>query len=243
MDDDDFTIVIPREFHPPRLADTPDSLFSQRVLPGMARPRFVRKTDKNQVIFWTDGACLNNGKANPSAGGGFVFSTPNVKHDGKYHGIHFRLENEGPNGNIEAQTSNRAELRAVIAALEFKDRSPEGWKSLVIATDSEYVVHGATDWITKWMDNNWKRSSGDAVKNRDLWELLMDNISRYEELGIEILFWKIPRELNKLADQKAKEGAALPAIDEWNPVYSALNEPIKLKTPMLFTVLQSLYTK
>jgi ribonuclease HI len=33
---------------------------------------------------------------------------------------YFRLENEGPFGDPSPQTSNRAELRAVIAALRFR---------------------------------------------------------------------------------------------------------------------------
>jgi ribonuclease HI len=68
----------------------------------------------------------------------------------------FHLEKEGPFGEPSLQTSNRAELRAVIAALRFRAWQGEGFKSLVIATDSEYVVEGATNWARGWLRNNWR---------------------------------------------------------------------------------------
>ena len=51
---------------------------------------------------------------------------------------------KGPFGDPGIQSSNRAELRAVIAALEFQVWDDESLKTVVIATDSEYVTLGAT---------------------------------------------------------------------------------------------------
>lgn len=48
-------------------------------------------------------------------------------------------------------TNNRAKMRAVIAALEFRAWADEGWRSIVIATDLEYVVRGATEWLPRWV--------------------------------------------------------------------------------------------
>ena len=119
-----------------------------------------------------------------------------------------RLEKKGPFGEGALQTSNRAELRAVIAALRFRYWPGEGFHTLVIATDSEYVVEGATNWARAWIQNGWVKRDGSAVKNRDLWEALLGELEKYKEEGMAIQFWKIPREWNMVADAAAKQAAA-----------------------------------
>ena len=92
-----------------------------------------------------------------------------------------RLETMGPTGETYTQTSNRAELRAVIAALQFLDWSADcnrSWRSLVFATDSEYVAVNATERIARWEAAGWKLASykgraPESVKNQDLWKLLL----------------------------------------------------------------------
>jgi ribonuclease HI len=59
----------------------------------------------------------------------------------------FRLESRGPNNEEVPLTSNRADLRAVIAALRFWLWNNEGTRRLVIATDSSYVIDGATERV------------------------------------------------------------------------------------------------
>jgi ribonuclease HI len=150
----------------------------------------------------------------PSAPSGldFIFSPPSNHIPGT---VTFRLENEGPTGQTETHTSNRAELRAVIAALEFREWPVEGWMSLVIATDSEYVAFGATKWMGSWKRTNWRKSNGGLVKHRDLWKLLMKNITALNKRGVEVLFWRIPRTRNALADQLANEGATMPPREKY----------------------------
>jgi ribonuclease HI len=164
-------------------------------------------------LIYTDGACLDNGQQNPRGGCGFVFrsSTP-ASPDGEpvFDGtVSFRLESKGPGGTTQPQTSNRAELRAVIGVLQFRAWYGEGWKRLVIATDSEYVVNGATKWVPGWERNGWFTAKKTSVKNRDSWELLLEEVRKLAEQGVDVLFWRIPRELNKVADEAAKKGASL----------------------------------
>ena len=45
---------------------------------------------------------------------------------------------------------------------------------VVIFTDSTYVKNGITEWIKKWVKNDWKSSSKKPVKNKDLWVKLND---------------------------------------------------------------------
>jgi ribonuclease HI len=126
-----------------------------------------------------------------------------------------RLETMGPTGETYTQTSNRAELRAVIAALQFLDWSADcnrSWRSLVFATDSEYVAVNATERIERWEATGWKLASykgraPEPVKNQDLWKLLLTLVRQLQENGVNVAFWRIPREWNETADKFAKNGA------------------------------------
>lgn len=117
------------------------------------------------------------------------------------------MEKEGPFGDASVQSSNRAELRAVIGALRFRDWAGEGFRTVVIATDSEYTAEGCTKWIKTWIKKGWKTSTWADVKNRDLWEMLLGEVERYKQKGLDIHFWRIPREWNSIADAAAKKGA------------------------------------
>lgn len=158
------------------------------------------------MLLFADGSCLSNGLGTAAkAGCAFVFGPPEEK---QLSHIKFRLELEGPDGVLHEQTSNRAELRAVIAALQFRVWWGEGFTSVVIATDSQYTVKGCTEWVQGWMHKDWRTGNNITVKNRDLWELLLDEVELFRERGCNVFFWKIPRSLNVYADRLAKEAAA-----------------------------------
>ena len=198
--------ILPTKFHPRMTDDTPEIMFPPS-LAFNARPialRFIHQIKTTMFLIYTDGACLNNGGANPRAGCSFVFSTSASKPG--Y--VRFRLEDQGPTGEVHQQTSNRAELRAVIAALRFRSWQGEGFDNLVVATDSEYVVEGATSWVRGWLRRDWRTSTGAPVKNRDLWECLLGDIARLNDEGLEIEFWRIPRDWNQEADFHAKHAAS-----------------------------------
>ncbi|KAF4465904.1 RNase H domain [Fusarium albosuccineum] len=197
--------VLPTKFVPPA-GSTPNTLFplglGLQAIPPVAR--FIRRDDPEQFLIYTDGACLNNGQANPKAGWACVFRPESTTPQGVFFA---RLETKGPFGDSHAQTSNRAELRAVIGALRFRHWVGEGFTSLVIATDSEYVVKGATEWARGWLRNGWRTRTGDEVKNKDLWEMLLGEAERWDDGGLKIQFWRIPRELNVDADRAARDVA------------------------------------
>ena len=208
--------VIPTKFHPPSTSDTPQSLFPPAMSFRASPPvrRFIHPTNSRQFLIYTDGACLDNGSVNPKAGCGFVFSHSSPQHPG-LGSTCFRLENRGPTGEVHPQTSNRAELRAVIAALRFRAWPGEGFNSLVIATDSEYVVEGVTSWVRGWLRRGWKTSMGAAVKNRDLWENLLGEIELWHDYGLQVKFWRIPRAWNTDADYHARHAASKDTRNEF----------------------------
>lgn len=206
--------VLFQKFNKPRPTDTPSSLFpsSRTVLTRL--PRFVRRNKPTELLIYTDGACLDNGHANARAGCGFVFSsTP-----GPSSYCNFRLEKQGPTGEVYQPTSNRAELRAVIAALRFRAWDVEGFRSIVIATDSEYVVEGATRWVRTWLKNGWTTRTGALVKNKDLWQALLGEAEKWSERDVKITFWWIPRDQNIEADHWARHGANMEQMHQYGDI-------------------------
>ena len=180
----------------------------------------MHHSNPKQALIFTDGACLNNGQPNPKAGWGFVYGPGSAGQPSVTSG---RLERRGPFGDHSIQSSNRAELRAVIAALRFRHWVGEGFTSMVIATDSAYVVDGSTRWAKTWIKNGWKTSRDAEVKNKDMWEVLLGEVERWEELGMSIQLWKIPRHWNHTADAVAALAAGeKEAPDEWADVMGVL---------------------
>lgn len=199
---------------PPNTTD-PTTIFSPGQAEGVTGPRFIRDSKQSQILIFTSGYSPQAKSQEATAGWSFVFRPPgrsrkDIFHDGT---VAFRLEVHGPRSEPATQTTERAELRAVIAALQYRVWHIEGWKSIVIATDSDYVVSGATENVDRWIAKKWKTTRGKRVLNRDLWELLMKVIKKIGGNGVEVLFWKISREENKLACEKAKEAAAAGEYD------------------------------
>ncbi|KAI1747981.1 ribonuclease H-like protein [Xylaria castorea] len=195
--------VFPTLFTPPSAQVKPTERF-----PGKAtyvrNTRYIHRDNPNNILIFTDGACLSNGQPNPRAGWAFVHG-PGF--EGQPAIASGRLENAGPFGDPSIQTSNRAELRAVIAGLRFRAWDGEGFKTIVIATNSEYVSQGATTWARTWIRNGWQKNGNDEVKNKDMWEVLLGEVERWHDRGVSILFWRIPRAWNVVADTAAKKAA------------------------------------
>ncbi|GKZ35741.1 hypothetical protein AbraIFM66950_006494 [Aspergillus brasiliensis] len=201
--------VFPTRFNPPNPDDTPSSLFPPGVrldtVPQVHR--FIRENNPRQLLLYTNGTCLEDSKGHPRGGCGVVYrsSVDLPRHKANYFKL--PLEMKGPGGQKHPHTSNRAELRAVIAACRFRCWTGEGFNRMVIATDSEYVVEGATCWAQGWIQRGWKTRTGNPVKNKDLWECLLGEVERWGDHGMQIQFWQIPKEWNTDACYYAKQAA------------------------------------
>jgi len=70
-------------------------------------------------------------------------------------------------------TNNRMELQAVLEALAaLEDCDP-----VEVVTDSTYIVHCFEQrWWAGWQRRNWRNSKKEPVKNRDLWEPLIEQV-------------------------------------------------------------------
>ena len=173
--------------------------------------------DPGAGIIFTDGACANNGRDDAKAGCAFFHGYR--ASDNKELVCDFPLEKNGPTGLLGRQTSNRAELRAVIGALKFRVWPGEGFHTIVIATDSELVVEGATTWVKTWKQNGWRTCNGTPVVNRDLWELLLTTILDLAKWSGTVKFWRIPRALNTVADGAAKMACNMETPDSYSIIH------------------------
>ncbi|KAI1117113.1 ribonuclease H-like protein [Nemania sp. NC0429] len=182
-DDAEKRYVFPTKFNPSPGHATPAKLFPGK-LTSTHLSRYIHRHDQGMALAFADGACLNNGKPNPKAGWAFVHGPGFAGQPA--HIASGRLENKGPLGGPSIQSNNRAELRAVIAALQFRGWNSDGVHTLVIATDSEYVAIGSTEWAISWVRDGWRRAGQEIVKNQDLWEILLDEVKRLDGEGLRI---------------------------------------------------------
>ncbi|KAI1146774.1 hypothetical protein F4825DRAFT_439658 [Nemania diffusa] len=196
--------VFPSKFGASTTNTRPDDLFSPSPTGQDEVYHFVHRNNPKKALAYADGACSDNGQQNPQAAWAAVLRPP-IGDNSRPCMVTGRLELKGPFGDESVATSNRAELRAAIAVLRRNDWRADGFTSIVIATDSSYLVEGATGWVRSWVRNGWKTRTGDSVKNQDLWELLLGEVEKCKEIGLEVELWKIPREMNELADAAAKE--------------------------------------
>ena len=115
--------------------------------------------DRNKITIYTDGACSGN----PGPGGWAAVLI--------YNGHEKEIS-----GSENPTTNNRMELTAAIEGLSAL-KAPS---SVILYTDSRYVMDGLTKWLPRWRANGWKTSGKKAVKNEDLWRLLDAVASRHK---------------------------------------------------------------
>jgi ribonuclease HI len=122
-----------------------------------------------QLTVNTDGACHGN----PGPGGYAAWWTWNNE----------RWEVLG--GEINT-TNNRMELGAVLAALRSIEQAlHQGLMgevgSVLIRSDSQYVIKGATEWMAGWKRKGWIGSDKKPIKNQDLWVALDKALSGFSK--------------------------------------------------------------
>jgi len=109
---------------------------------------------RKHVTIWTDGSCDTG--SGDGGWGYLIRSRDHVRSDSGY----------APN-----TTNNRMELTAAVEALRAL-REP---CRVTLVTDSQYLKKAFTDgWLDTWRRNGWRTASRTPVKNRDLWETLVE---------------------------------------------------------------------
>lgn len=82
---------------------------------------------------------------------------------------------------VQDTTNNRMELQAVLSSLQQLTCRC----NVEVYSDSQYVVNGINQWLSGWARRNWVSSTGSAVMNRDLWELML----QYKQFHRIKAFW------------------------------------------------------
>lgn len=112
-------------------------------------------------------------------------------------------------GTEEGTTNQKMELKAIIEALKYaKTNFPN--EEIEVLSDSAYCVNGMNQrWFDKWILNRWLNSKSEPVKNKELWQELID---LDKELDVKYVKVKGHNgdELNEMADFEVNR-----AMDLW----------------------------
>lgn len=143
------------------------------------------------VTIYTDGACRGNGQENTIGAFGIVFMYNDVQKEIKQA--------------FRNTTNNIMELSAVIQALSMLKEPC----SVKLYSDSAYVVNAINQkWINNWQKNGWKNSNKEPVKNKELWEKLIELI-KYHKVEFIKVKGHSDNQYNNRCDKLANE-----AMDE-----------------------------
>ena len=121
---------------------------------------------RKSVEIYTDGACSGN----PGPGGWAAI-------------LMYQNQERTLSGGEAATTNNRMELTAALRGLMLLNQPC----NVTLYSDSAYLIDAMTKgWLQGWRRNNWKTSSKDDVKNRDLWEDLLIQLARHDITWVKV---------------------------------------------------------
>lgn len=147
--------------------------------------------NSGETHIYTDGSCLGN----PGPGGWAAIVLPPMGQ---------RLVCLGKS---KRTTNNRMEMQAIIAGLEKAGPA----NNVVVYSDSRYVVDAFNKgWLKKWTRNGWRSQNG-PVKNRNLWERLLQLSAGNGRRRFSIRWVRAhaSNRLNNEADLLARQQAAM----------------------------------
>jgi len=187
-----------------------------------------KHAEQRTLFVHIDGACPGNGKQKTIGGIGIYFGPSSS----------FNLSAPLANfTTIKPHTSQKAELEAAANALKIIRNNcmsarrellrelnicpchENCWSSsfpfqVVIITDSAYLFDCITSHLLIWRWNSDTRTysnkkSGNIIKNSEHIRDIVEEVELLAERGVQILWKKVPRELNQEADRLAKTGAEM----------------------------------
>lgn len=146
----------------------------------------MKKMKKFKI--YTDGSCYPN----PGTGGWGALIVDENRSNSQIWGGEFRT------------TNNRMEMLAAINALK-SIGAAMGACMAEITTDSQYLRKGITQWIRGWSRNGWRTSTGDDVKNKDLW-IELSRLTDYHHVTWKWVKGHNGHHENEIADKLAERG-------------------------------------
>ena len=118
-------------------------------------------------------------------------------------------------GPLTETTNNIAELQAAIRTLELCFEQRETYQLAVVSifSDSEYLVKGVNENLNKWSKNNWTKSDGNPIANKEQWQTLSQWLETYSKHQLIVEFdWVKGHSTdlgNQYADLQATRGLLL----------------------------------
>lgn len=146
---------------------------------------------KDEIIIFSDGA--SKGNPGPGGWGAVVAFTQTVVELG---------------GGEAHTTNNRMELTGAIKALELVRASVHSAQSVMLYTDSRYVINGITQWISGWKQRGWKTLQKEDVVNRDLWEQLDAVVGRLTSIDVRIVWHYVGGHIGIVGNERVDEIAS-----------------------------------
>lgn len=138
------------------------------------------KIVENALVIYTDGSCHPKGR---KGGFGVLFL--------HYDDVGNETEiDEYVAPSLKGTTSQRMELEACVTAFKMAPKMEcyASINSVVIRTDSQYIVEYHYSALTHWRTNKWCNRYGKPVDNTDLWR---EFVRAYEKIKKSILIEKV----------------------------------------------------
>ena len=136
-----------------------------------------------EVTIYTDGAC--SGNPGPGGWGAILIYEKNKKEI---------------SGKSKETTNNIMEMTAVIESLKLLKYPCK----VNIYSDSAYVVDAFNKkWVESWQKNGWKNSKKEEVKNKELWETLIE-FTKIHEISFIKVKGHSDDEFNNRCDELAR---------------------------------------
>jgi ribonuclease HI len=122
------------------------------------------------AILHLDESCLGNGREgeNPGGGGALIEARTRSR---KIERRDFFVHEPGT-------TNNRMALKGATGALELLARKGVALSVLMIS-DSQYLVKGMREWVPGWRARNWTRKGG-PIENLELWKQLVAASAKHD---------------------------------------------------------------
>ena len=161
-------------------------------------------TQTCELPIYTNGCCLSNR-------GGYGIHFPTLPNGWDMYGAL---------GSGDSHTNQKAELTALIRALQLVRLRKVPCTSISIFTDSKYAVQGLNEDIPNlWRSNGYRTAKDREVINADLFRSLDEEVALSINCGIRVTLSHVARNQNKDADALAKRGAVsgVPSMTIGNP--------------------------
>jgi ribonuclease HI len=165
------------------------------------------------AILHLDESCLGNGREGENPGGGAALIEVRRRSGGVERRDFFLHE--------RATTNNRMALKGAAGALDLL--AGKGARlSVLMVSDSQYLVKGMREWVPAWKGRGWARKGG-PIENLELWKAL-DAASRRHDVQWTWLRGHRRHPKNEYADwlavrtakeQRGTAGAEHSEFDGW----------------------------